>query len=449
MTNTSKYFRIVLLTTLLNWVIVGCASDSSNDGHETKQEDSIAESENQLPNSNIEQKNLSTSQQTTTVRLPTVESPSESVANSINPFALDLYKQLSKEKGNIFLSPYSISSALELVYQGAKKETQAQMAKVLHFNQNIRGQFANFENVLGIKDRNEFYQFYLANTLWLQKDFPVQLDFTYFLQDNYNNLKIQQQDFAHDPEKVRKTINDFVTKETSNKIKEILAPNTISEQTKLILTNAIYFRGTWKAPFDKAQTQEDVFHLSAKEQVKVPMMFQKYEVNYFEDELVQLIELPYKGRSETQDDLSMVILLPKNDKKLSDIEQKLATWLSFKQFEKQLVAIHLPKFMMESNVKLMDTLKSLGMKAEFDQQLADFSGIGEKLFISTVAHKAFVEVNEEGTEAAASTAVVVTSRGVAPPVKYDFNANRPFIFWIKDNYYGTILFMGRVANPVL
>jgi serpin B len=257
---------------------------------------------------------------------------------------------------------------------------------------------------------------------------------------------VQQQDFAREPEKVRQVINEFIGKQTLGKIKELLAPGILSEQTKLVLANAIYFRGAWKAPFDETQTKKEAFYITTKKSVMVPTMSQEYTVNYWEDNLVQLVELPYKGRTEEQDDLSMMILLPKNAVDFQKIEQNLKDWVAPKKPEKQLVAIHLPKFTVESNSDLVDALKSLGVTDAFSQKDANFNGIGHDIFLSAVAHKAFVEVNEKGTEATASTAVVTTSRGVTPKAK-EFRVNHPFIFWIKDNFFGTVLFLGRVTEP--
>lgn len=438
--NILKCFYVTILLLLMNWIVIGCSAGSEKEN-------------SQVP---LDTTTNPTSEQATTGKTEKIKSPQNgeakppekmteiSIADSVNPFAIDLYKQLSKQQGNIFLSPYSIYSALTMVYYGAKQKTREQMTKFLHFDEIVYNQLADFQDLVG--DRNEFYQFYQTNSLWMQKDFPTQPDFIYFLEDKYNGFRIQQQDFAHESESARQAINQFVERQTLGKIKELLNSGILSEQTKLVLVNAIYFRGAWKFPFDEAQTKNEAFYITPKKQTMVPTMSQEYSVNYLENELIQLIELPYKGKIEEQGDFSMVILLPKNTTDFQKIEQNLKDWVIPKGLKKQLVAIHLPKFTAESNVDLVNTLKSLGVVDAFSQKDADFSGIGQNIFLSAVAHKAFVEVNEQGTEATASTAVVTTSRGVIPKAK-EFRANRPFIFWIKDNFFGTILFLGRVTEP--
>ncbi|GAI76663.1 unnamed protein product, partial [marine sediment metagenome] len=262
---------------------------------------------------------------------------------------------------------------------------------------------------------------------------------------NYDG-RLSEVDFAGATETARKTINAWVEKKTKDKIKELLKPGVLNRLTRLVLTNAIYFKGNWDSQFEKARTQPAPFTLTDGKKVNVPMMNQTEKFKYTEAESFQALELPY-----VDNELSMVILLPKETDGLSDFEKtltagNLSEWLG--KLRKRKVIVSVPKFRMTSQFSLAAVLKSMGMTDAFVPDAADFSGMNGKrdLFISAVIHKAYVEVNEEGTEAAAATGVVigVTSMPARPPV---FRADHPFLFLIRDNRTGSILFIGRVMNP--
>ena len=294
------------------------------------------------------------------------------------------------------------------------------------------------------------YQLSVANALWGQKGYGFLQEFI-DLTKKYYGAGLREVDFvsAVEREKARKAINAWVEKQTKDKIKELIQPGVFTRLTRLVLTNAIYFKGDWASKFKEENTKPAPFYVTEEKSVEVPMMYQKGQFAYTEGEDAQVLVLPYKG-----DELSMLIVLPKKPSLLPSIERELTLKnlkVELERLRKQEVKVYLPKFKITWGVfKLNDILKAMGMKDAFSLPPADFSGMtGRKdLFISHVLHKAFVEVNEEGTEAAAATAVVMDreSAPAPPPV---FRADHPFVFMIRDNRSGTILFMGRVTNPAV
>jgi serpin B len=371
----------------------------------------------------------------------------EIIVKGNTDFAFDLYQQLKDEDGNLFFSPYSISTALAMTYAGAKNETAEQMAQTLYFSpdqQAFHPVFGKLVDGLNQQGKKGDYQLSVANALWGQKDYTF-LDSFIQLNKDYYNAGLENVDFVNETEKTRQKINQWVEDKTNDKIKDLIPAGTLDAMTRLVLTNAIYFKGDWAIQFDPNKTEEADFFVSPDKTVTAPLMFQKEDFKYGQAETLQLLELPYKG-----DDLSMLVLLPKAKDGLAELEseltaENLAVWQ--KQMRKMKVMVHLPKFKMTSQFGLAETLKAMGMPDAFDANKADFSGMtGKKdLFISDVIHKAFVEVNEEGTEAAAATGVVMATRSA---VRYpQFRADHPFVFVIKDNNTGSILFVGRVVDP--
>jgi serpin B len=364
-------------------------------------------------------------------------------------FAFDLYGKLKNNEpnGNLFFSPYSISTALAMTYAGARGETEKQMAKTLHFtlpNKSLHPAFGSLQKQLVQDNKSRGYQLFLANALWGQKGEPVLKEFL-DLNKNYYGGGITLLDFVNETEKSRQIINRWVEEKTKEKIKDLIPPRGVDEATVLILTNAIYFKGKWKDKFEKQLTKREDFTVSATEKVKVDMMLTEAYFKGYEDEKLQIVELPYKG-----DELSMVVLLPRETGGIAELEKTLTAeslnTLISKMHTGQ-IEVYLPKFKINwGTFPLKEALIELGMRDAFDQgeKMADFSGINGKggIWIKDVFHKAFVEVNEEGTEAAAGTGVVLT-RGS----HMLFRADHPFIFIIKDNRAGSILFMGRVINP--
>ncbi|MHC4445338.1 MAG: serpin family protein [Planctomycetota bacterium] len=370
----------------------------------------------------------------------------QKIVEGNNRFALDLYGQLREEKGNIFFSPYSISTALAMTYAGAKGNTAKQMADVLKFeldNERLHPAFSAIINQLNAGGKKGAYQLSVANALWGQKGEGFLAEFIDLLNSSYR-AGLNEVDFVNNTEAARKTINDWVEKQTQDKIKELIKRNVLNSSTVLVLTNAIYFKGSWALQFKKQQTRDEDFTLADGKKAKVPMMHQQARFKYMAGDDFQVLELPYVG-----DDLSMVVFLPEKADGLRDFERKLndgnlAKWLS--KLRKQEVIVVLPKFKMVSEFELAKVLNSMGMVDAFNSQRADFSGMNGRrdLFISKVLHKAFVEVNEEGTEAAAATAVMMTKGGPRLTV---FRADHPFLFLIRDMRSGSILFIGRIHNP--
>jgi len=388
--------------------------------------------------------------------LPTTAASDQAeAARDNNAFAIELYGRLRNQSGNLFFSPESISTALAMTYAGARADTAAEMAKTLHFTLPPRQLHAAMGGLL--RDRNaahDGYQLKEADALWVQKGYPLLPEFLKLNKDNYE-AGLNQVDFKSATEASRQTINLWVEQRTKNKIRELLTPGILSPDTRLVLTNAIYFKGAWEQQFKKEDTKDEDFHLFAAQPIKTPLMHMTKGFNYFDGGSFQALEIPYKNM-----ELSMIILLPSAREGLSAFEQSLSP-ANMQQTLDQLrpagnVIVTMPKFKIEAKFELGDTLMATGMKKAFDVKMADFTGMASRqtmqgdgnLYISAVIHKAYVDVSEEGTEAAAATAVGVMAAGVhrpEPPII--FRADHPFMFLIRDNRSGSILFIGRVANP--
>ena len=368
-----------------------------------------------------------------------------------NVFAAELYAQLKAEPGNLCFSPYSILTALSMTYAGARNTTEAQMAKVLHFHmeqEQIHQAVGAWIAALSVSsDPPRSYQLYTANALWGQQGYEFLSQFTELLQTHYG-ATLTTLDFKRDPQQAGKTINAWVRQQTQEKITELIDPKTITTTTTLVLTNAIYFRGQWALPFDPHKTQTAPFTLLTGDKIDVPMMHQMGEVFYFEDHDVQVVELPY-GQDGGEMPFSMLFFLPQTPEEFSAFETGFSAEYfeeKFANMQKQKVMVSIPKFIIRSEFSLPVVLTSLGMPDAFSFPPADFSGMtGKKeLYISDVVHKVFLEVNEEGSEAAGATGVVM-SRGFARhPI---FQADHPFLVVIRDNRTGGVVFLGRVMDP--
>jgi len=368
-----------------------------------------------------------------------------------NRFALDLYGQLRQEPGNLFLSPYSISTCLGMTYAGAHGPTADEMAKVLHFrtdDQQLHPAFSALRK--RIEDENaKGYRIDSANALWLDQGFVLEADFVATIGKYYAGQFRQVNFGAGDA--ARAAINDWVAKQTRDKIKEFIQPNVLDPLlTRLVLTNAIYFKGDWASRFPKEKTQEQLFYRKKDDTVKAPLMEQHGMFPYCEYDALQVVELPYVGKQ-----LSMVVVLPRSVEGLDAVEksltqEKLAEW--GRTLRPKNIKVFLPRFKTTLRLDLKEQLSALGMPLAFDPGKADFTGVSqEKLHISKVLHEAFVEVNEEGTEAAAATAVIMEKKSDAGPRGHfeppTFRADHPFLFLIRDNRSGSILFIGRITDP--
>ncbi|MBG29701.1 MAG: proteinase inhibitor I4 serpin [Opitutae bacterium] len=382
------------------------------------------------------------------------------VSEGNTKFALKLYDQLNDEKGNLFLSPYSISTALSMTYAGARGDTEAEMAKALEFHLPQKRLHAGFSDLkLGLREAREKggVELSIANALWPQKNYRFLPEYLNLIERDYDSVG-RPLDYSNS-EKARGIINKWVEQETNDKIKDLIPSGVLDSLTRMVLTNAIYFKGNWDVQFQEKSTREMPFKVTPTNLVKTPMMYQKGNFGYFQDDDVQVLEMPYKGEK-----VSMFVLLPNQGggqpfrrptnppakkKTLADLEKilspdKLSEWIG--KVRRTKVDTWFPKFKMTSEFSLSQQLQALGMKKAFGG--ADFSGMdgSKRLYLSAVLHKAFVEVNEEGTEAAAATAVVVRTRS-ARPMGPRFRADHPFIFLIRDKATGSILFLGRYADP--
>jgi len=373
----------------------------------------------------------------------------KAAAEANNAFALALYQQLAESDGNLFYSPYSIYTALMMTYAGAAGQTAEQMKQALEITL-PEGEAHAALNALNLTLKNNsmfegapVFSFNVANQLWGQKDFAFNEQFLNTLSAYYDaNLKTV--DFR-DSENARALINLWVAAQTNDKIKDLIPEGVLNALTRLVLTNAVYFKGSWDTRFDPARTRQADFHISDLRSVQVPMMLQTIQAPYGENELCQWIELPYQGKQ-----MSMMFLLPGREVALDRLEaalspEKLDSWVEGSASEKVLVSV--PRFRMSFFSSMAPVLARMGMPDAFDENRADFSGMtGRKeLYLSHVLHKAFVEINEEGTEAAAATAVVVATKSAV--LSQQFIADRPFVFLIRDRKTGCILFVGRLADP--
>ena len=366
-----------------------------------------------------------------------------------NRFALEIYGKLAAGEGNLFLSPYSITTALAMTYAGAKGQTAEQMAKTLHYTLESDKLHAAFASL--IKEQNgagtkRAYKLSVANALWAQKGYGFRPDYLQLVRTNYS-AGLQELDFSAAPESARKTINDWVDKQTQSKIKDLIPEGAIKQDTRLVLTNAIYFKASWSERFAEDATKKQDFWITADQKVQALMMHRKDDYSLVDGDTFQLLYMPYENY-----DLSMIVILPKRKDGLKEIEKtitaaNLEDWLKLRKLHS--VDVKFPKFKFTSEFKLKTTLAQMGMPIAFSNA-ADFSGMAsaEKLAIDEVIHKAFVDVNEKGTEAAAATAVLARPTSLPPELpKANFHADHPFAFLIRDNRSGSILFAGRVQNP--
>jgi serpin B len=381
-----------------------------------------------------------------------------SITDANNRFAAGLYREIAQGRasggGNIFFSPISISSALALTYEGARGKTADEIQSVFYFPVNDTTRREGFAAITaGINQGDSGYTLSTANALWAEKTSAFLPGYTSIAQQYYS-ANTTNLDIVGEPDASRQTINDWVAAKTNNKILDLLPAGSISSMTRFVITNAVYFKGTWEKQFDANQTSDAPFTRSDGTVVTASMMQMTGEdavYSYAETPDLQMLSLPYTTTSGAG--LSMVVLLPKENNlsaaapyldpaNLSALERSASS---------RRVMVYLPKFKLEHQYSLKDVLSAMGMPTAFSGA-AEFSGMdgAQDLYISDVYHKAYIEVNEEGTEAAAATGVVMNMMAVAPgseePVPV-FRADRPFLFLIQDNDTGAILFAGQVTDP--
>ncbi len=375
-------------------------------------------------------------------------------------FALELYSQLTRSGGNLFYSPYSLSQAIAMAYAGAGGETQAQMADTLRFDL-PQGRLHTAFNALDVlltgqtwEEEGAVFLLNVAISVWAQEGYGFLPDYLDTLTLNYGE-EVRLADFRRDAEGARGRINDWIADETEDRIRDTITSGAVDEFTRLVLANAIYFKAAWENAFDERATTDLAFHLLDGSKRDVPMMRREADLLYASGEGYQAIDLPYKGG-----DVAMTILLPKSGR-FSEFEESLSgdsVEAILDGLDYELVRLTMPKFAIESAFSLSDTLSAMGMPDAFDDEAANFSGMDgqtckEKgdicLLISDVLHKAFISVDEAGTEAAAATAVIAgaTLEAEVEPEPIRLVVDRPFLFIIRHQATGAVLFVGRVLDP--
>ncbi len=387
-----------------------------------------------------------------TERVVTEPTPELStVVDGNTAFAVDMYGWMAAEdEGNLFFSPFSMSSALSMTYAGAGSDTATEMAEVLH----VSGDEADWHEAFGALTRDlngdmgRGYTLHIANRIFGQTGFPWKQPFLDVNDLDYG-APLEELDYNADPEAAREHINAWVADQTQDLIDELLKPGVVGVDTRMVLTNAIYFLGDWQAEFDPDLTTDQAFFAPAGE-VSAPLMHQTgpFELGYDAEAEVSVLRMPY-----VDDEVSMLVILPDADDGLADVEaqlssEALAAWSA--SLVEQEVEVFLPKLEMRYELSMKDALSDLGMPKAFDEVNADFSGMVDtaqhQLYISDVVHEAYVRVDEEGTEAAAATAVVVNELTSVVETEL-FRADHPYLFLIQDDLTGSVLFMGRVVDP--
>ena len=372
-------------------------------------------------------------------------------------FAFDLYETLREDGKNLFYSPYSISLALAMTYAGARGDTETQMADTLHFDlpqDSLHPTLNALDLELASRGKDgqgkdsEGFTLRIANAVWGQHDYQFQQMFIDLLAENYG-ASVRQASFREAPEESRVTINDWIAEQTEDKVVDMIPQGVINNLTRMVLTNAIYFKAAWAFPFEEQDTSEGPFYLLDGSETHVPMMRQTEWFGYANGDGYEAVDLPYVGH-----EISMTILLP-DEGRFREFEDSLKPTLlelALGEAQREHIALVMPKFEFESQFKLAETLEQMGMSNAFDKDTSDFSGMdgnscfaGDELclFIREVIHQAFVSVDEQGTEAAAATAVMMQLESEPSEVAID----RPFIFLIRDSDTGAILFLGRVLDP--
>lgn len=376
-------------------------------------------------------------------------------------FALDLFGTVAKNEKteNVFIAPYSVSSALAMTYAGSRNDTEKQMSSVLHFvgeQKDVHTSFKNLNSQIASSKNSDGFELRTANRLWGQQGFPFKPDFLATTKDNYG-AGLQTLDFKANVEGSRQAINKWVEDQTNQKIENLIPEGTLSSDARLVLTNAIYFLGQWAHQFEVKGTTKASFTNLDNQKVTVDMMHQTGYFKYVNiaAQGLEALELPYMSKSSKS--ASMIILLPKDSQTLSRISNNLTaeqikTILS--QMNRTHVSVAMPKFKIEGSFSLGEVLQTLGMTDAFAADKADFRnmaelGADENLYISKVVHKTFLQVDEGGTEAAGATAVVMNYEATSfdPTPIVSFTMNKPFMLMIKDNATNSVLFMGRIADP--
>lgn len=379
----------------------------------------------------------------TTLNADSVEEYDIATAN--NAFAFDLYSMVKSENENVLFSPYSIFSAMAICYDGAENSTKKQMSNVFYYPLNKRVLEESSKEMIGtINSGNDAYELETTNALWVLKNYPLNEQYVSNTENYYGGM-VTPVDFINEPEKSTDIINNWVEEKTNEKIKELIPEGEIGPETRLIITNTVYFNGKWAKEFDPDMTRTRPFTLSNGGEKSVRTMYIVEKFNYGEDQKAKILELPYKG-----DNLSMYMVLPRENN-VAEFEKnftpKYYGELKENMSSEDYVDVSIPKYTFKTEAELKSPLIEMGVVDAFNQGTADFSGIasGGSLAISEIYHQAFVDVHEKGTEAAAATGIPVEEVGIL--YRWEFKADHPFLFFIEDRRTGCILFMGKVESP--
>ena len=371
----------------------------------------------------------------------------EFIAESSDDFTFAFYSEVVEQDkdANVFFSPLSISTAFSIAYEGAKENTASQIQQVFGFEEDDSKRHQKVSDVIsGLSHEDDWYKLQVANALWVKEGYQLKQDYVDTVKTHYFST-VDNMDFITD-EGVNR-INDWVKQKTNDKILDILDPESTDELTAMVITNAVYFKGKWGLEFNPSNTSEQQFWTDKDNSVMVPLMREPAAMyNYAETDSIQALELNYLGG-----DVSMIILLPKEKDGLQSLEQSIDNEM-FNSVKNSMMmeplTVQIPKFEFETKYNLINSLKDLGIRDAFDKNNADFHGITDKqIYLDKAVHKAFVNVNEEGTEAAAITALVGRFSSGPPEPVAEFIADRPFMFMIQEKETGEILFMGRVTDP--
>ena len=376
-----------------------------------------------------------------------VNNLSEKAAASVNAFTFEIYKTVGKSGGNMFISPYSISSALAMTYAGARGTTEKEMEKVLHIDSSLHKSMAALISELNSVPAATA-KMNTANAIWPAKQEKLLAEYVQTVRENYK-AALTPLNYASSPAKAAKTINSWVEKHTNGKIKDIISDGLLRKDTPMVLTNAVYFKSEWLNKFEPSNTMISPFWTTQQNSVSAVMMNKTDDdINYIKTNELEAIEIPYKDRR-----FSMLVMLPDKSSSLQNLESKLTQENLDKltlAMKPERVKMFIPKFKEEQTFELANILSVMGMPSAFDGRKADFSAMNGKhnMYIGNVVHKTFIEVGEEGTEAAAATAVIMMKSSmppIDPPII--FRAERPFVYMIRDNNSGAVIFIGRYTKP--
>ncbi len=364
-------------------------------------------------------------------------------------FVFAFYSEIAKDspESNLFFSPFGISTAFSMAYEGAAGNTASEMQQVFGFiSDDQKRREAISDTLAKLDSKNDMYKLQIANALWVKDGYQIKQDYLDTATTYYDST-VDNVDFVTN-DGVNK-INRWTSEKTQGKIKDVLAPDSTDELTRMVITNAIYFKGKWGNQFNPGNTSDKLFWLDKDKSVTVPMMKSPADMfDYYETKDLQAIKMYYVGG-----DISMIVLLPKDKNGLGSLEDSLNMQkLDFirDMMTREPLTIQMPKFEFETEYNLVDSLENLGIHDAFDENNADFQGMtDEQVYLDQAIHKAFVNVNEEGTEAAAITALVVRAQSGPPEPRHEFVADHPFVFIIQENNTGEILFIGRLANPLV